>query len=41
MELHRSPILTHAVFRDRRGKHWVLNRTTSFLGRLKIQLLAS
>lgn len=40
LELRRSPVLTHAVFRDRKGKYWILHRTTSFLGRLKIQLLA-
>lgn len=40
-ELQRSPILTHAVFRDRKGKQWVIPRATSFLKRLKIQFSAS
>ncbi|WP_417658845.1 hypothetical protein [Pseudidiomarina sp.] len=40
-ELHRSPILTHAVFRDRNGKTWLIPRSISYFKRLKIQLLAA
>ena len=40
-ELQRSPILTHAVFRDRKGKQWVIPRAISVLKRLKIRFLAS
>ncbi|GAB3289941.1 hypothetical protein [Pseudidiomarina andamanensis] len=40
-ELQRSPILTHAVFRDRKGKQWVIPRAISFIKRLKIQFFAN
>jgi hypothetical protein len=40
-ELQRSPILTHAVFRDRKGKQWVIPRAISVVKRLKIRFLAS
>lgn len=40
-ELHRSPIITHAIFRDRKGKTWVIPRSISYLKRLKIQLFAA
>ena len=39
-EMSRSPILTHAVFRDRKGKTWKIPRSASLLARLKIALLA-
>jgi len=39
-ELHRSPILTHAEFRDRKGKTWTIPRSASFFKRLQIALFA-
>lgn len=39
-ELNRSPVLTHAVFRDRKGKMWTIPRSISILKRIKIALLA-
>jgi len=40
IEMERSPILTHAVFRDRNGKLWVLPRSASIFKRLHISILA-
>lgn len=40
-ELRSSPIVTHVVFRDRKGREWKISRATSFIERLKIQLLAN
>lgn len=40
-ELNRSPILTHAVFRDRKGKTWTIPRSISIIERIKIALLAN
>lgn len=40
-EMYSSPIVTHVVFRDRKGRQWTITRATSFVERLKIQLLAS
>ncbi|CUA83943.1 hypothetical protein [Pseudidiomarina woesei] len=39
-ELRRSPILTHAEFRDRKGKVWNIPRSASFIKRLQIALFA-
>ncbi|MBR9907071.1 MAG: hypothetical protein GYB30_03350 [Gammaproteobacteria bacterium] len=39
-ELRRSPILTHAEFRDRKGKTWTIPRSASFIKRLHIALFA-
>lgn len=39
-ELNRSPILTHAEFRDRNGKTWKIPRSVSLLKRLQIALFA-
>jgi hypothetical protein len=35
-ELRRNPILTHAVFRDRAGKDWMITRDHGFIQRLLI-----
>ena len=39
-ELKRSPVLTHAVFRDRKGTLWTVERGISLIERAKIELMA-
>ncbi|MDX1706793.1 hypothetical protein [Pseudidiomarina sp.] len=39
-ELSRNPILTHAVFRDRDGKEWTIERHHNFFKKLMIRLMA-
>ena len=35
-ELRRTPILTHAVFRDRAGQNWRVERNFGLLQRVKL-----
>lgn len=39
-ELGRTPVLTHAVFRDRNGTEWLIRRDISILQKLRILLLS-
>ena len=39
-ELGRTPVLTHAVFRDRNGTEWMVRRDIGILQKLRIILLS-
>lgn len=39
-ELGRTPVLTHAIFRDRNGTEWMVRRDIGILQKLRILLLS-